>query len=57
MNMGYVNGGERRVFHKEIDDVGGVQLETVAIVAGAIRKLLHNGIRIVASCDNDSKMF
>ena len=39
MNRGYVNGGERKVFHKEIDDVGGVQLKKIVVVSGAIRKL------------------
>jgi hypothetical protein len=33
MNRGYVNGGERKVFHKNIDDVGGVQLKKVVIVS------------------------
>ena len=31
MNRGYVNGGERKVFHKNIDDVGGVQLKVVIV--------------------------
>ena len=38
MNIGYVAGGEQKLFHKEIDDVGEVQLKVV-IVSGAIRKL------------------
>ena len=39
MNRVYVNGGERKVFHKEIDDVDGVQLKKSLIVSRAIRKL------------------
>ena len=43
-------------FPQEIGDVNGAQLKKVVIVSGAMRKLQHNGLQNVASCDNDSEM-